>query len=312
MLLVASDTSRRKPIEPISSIPTPEILADGLRLLRANNPSPMTERGTNTYLLGNSEVAVIDPGPDDLAHLDAILHATQGGQRIAQIWVTHSHLDHSALVPRLADATGAKVMAFGRSDAGRTDQMTAIAKHICIGGGEGVDHNFTPDVHLRDGAMLEIDGIVATAHWTPGHFCNHLSFDTALGTFTGDLIMGWASSLVSPPDGDLSAYMASLDAVEALDAPRLFSGHGAVVEGAQDRIRWLRDHRLSREGKILAALDDTPVDLGALTQTVYADVPVAMHPAAARNLLAHLIDLERRGKVLTSGTHGAQAKYRLA
>ena len=287
-------------------------LCDGLRVITANNPSPMTFKGTNSYLLGRQEVAVIDPGPDDADHIDKLVQAAGGAHKISQIWVTHSHVDHTAGVQRLVEQTGAPVFAFGPSDAGRAPHMHDLAALGQLGGGEGVDHKFRPDNLVKDGDLLEVDGIVATTHWTPGHFCNHLAFETPFGTFTGDTVMGWASSLVSPPDGDLTAFMASLDILEELHAPRFFSGHGAPIDAPNARVDELRTHRLAREAAALAALEAAGgqgASVAQLTPVIYHDVPVQMHPAAARNLLAHLIDLHLRGHIRLSGHHGPHGRY---
>lgn len=278
------------PFDPLPGRPL--ALEPGLRLVLAPNPSPMTERGTNTWLLGTGAVTVLDPGPDDPAHLRAILAALAPGERVARILVSHAHLDHSPAARPLAQATGAPVLAFGDARAGRSARMAGLAG---LGGGEGVDAAFAPDTALPDGAVLDLDGAALVAIHTPGHFGNHLSFLWGDRLFPGDTVMGWAPSLVSPPDGDLTDFMASLDRLEALGPTRLFPGHGAPVPDGLARIRALRDHRRGREGAILAALGPEPAPLAALVARVYADTPPQMHPAAARNLLAHLIDLQHRG-----------------
>lgn len=282
----------------------PLTLEAGLRLVLAPNPSPMTERGTNTYLLGDGAVSVIDPGPADPVHLAAILAALAPGERVTQILVTHAHKDHSPLARPLAEATGAPVIAFGGALAGRSARMAALSADV--GGGEGVDLAFTPDVVLRDGETLEAGGRALIAVHTPGHFGNHLSFDWGAALFSGDHVMGWAPSLVSPPDGDLTDFMASLDRLEALGPRRYYAGHGAPIEDGLARVRGLRAHRLGRESSILAAVRAGAADLPAITQAVYTDVPEALLPAAARNVLAHLIDLDARGKLRFQGNPGPQ------
>jgi hydroxyacylglutathione hydrolase len=278
----------------------PLILAEGLRLVLAPNPSPMTERGTNTYLLGDGAVTVIDPGPMDRAHLAAIRAALRPGERIAQILVTHSHKDHSPGARPIAEATGAPVLAFGDSRAGRSVRMQALdGAHI--GGGEGVDAAFTVDHALPDKAEIEAGGRPLHAIHTPGHLGNHLCFQWGDALFTGDHIMGWAPSLVSPPEGDLTDFMSSLDRVEALGALCYFPGHGAPVGDGIARVRALRDHRLGRERAIRAAVMGGAQTPAAITQEVYTDVPQALLPAAARNVLAHLIDLDARHIVRFDG-----------
>lgn len=270
-------------------------LEPGVRLVLAPNPSPMTERGTNTWLLGEGRVSVLDPGPADPGHLAAILAALAPGERVERVLVSHAHLDHSPLARPLAAATGAPVLAFGPAGAGRSVRMAALAG-LDLGGGEGIDAGFAPDESLPDGAALDLNGEALAAIHTPGHLGNHLSFLWGDRLFSGDTVMGWAPSLVSPPDGDLTDFMASLDRLEALGPVRLFPGHGAPVADGAARIRALRAHRLGREAAVLAALAEGAAGMPDLLERVYADVPRAMHPAAARNLLAHLIDLGHRGR----------------
>ncbi len=226
-------------------------LEPGLRLVLAPNASPMTERGTNTFILGEGAVCVIDPGPADPAHMRAILGALAPGERIAQILVTHAHKDHSPLARPLAEATGAPVLAFGDAQSGRSARMTALAA-AGLGGGEGVDTGFAPDETLRDGLSFTVGGGRIRAVHTPGHLGNHMCFQWGDALFTGDHVMGWAPSVVSPPEGDLTDFMASLDRIEALGALRCYPGHGApVADGLAPCARALRTHRLGRETAIL-------------------------------------------------------------
>lgn len=179
----------------------------------------MTAAGANTYLLGESALAVIDPGPDDPHHFDAILEAT-GGAVVSHILVTHAHRDHSALAPRLAKRTGAPVLAYVDARAGRSPAMTALGALGGLGGGdEGVDYSFAPDVPIRDGERVRGSEWEIAALWTPGHFGNHMSFLWGGAAFTGDLVMGRASSLISPPDGDLSDFMTSCERLRAPNPP---------------------------------------------------------------------------------------------
>jgi hydroxyacylglutathione hydrolase len=280
----------------------PLTLEPGVRLVLAPNPSPMTERGTNTWLLGEGAVTVLDPGPAETAHLKAILAALAPGERIERIVVSHAHLDHSPGARPLAQATGAPVLAFGDAAAGRSARMAGL---VGLGGGEGVDTGFAPDLALPDGAILALGGEPAVVLHTPGHMGNHLCLLWGDRLFSGDMVMGWAPSLVSPPDGDLTDFMASLDRIERLGPVRLFPGHGAPVADGLGRVRELRAHRLGREAQLRAALGTVPSPLPALVARVYADLDPAMHPAAARNLLAHLIDLHHRGLArLDLGTPG--------
>lgn len=283
--------------------------AEGLRQVLAPNPSPMTLHGTNTYILGQGRVAVIDPGPAMPGHLAAILAALEPGERVSHIFVSHAHLDHSGLARPLAEATGAPVLAFGDALAGRSARMVARAAEGMVPGGEGVDLRFAPDERLAHGARVEAESWALEALHTPGHFGNHLSFAWQGGTFSGDHVMGWASTLISPPDGDLADYMASLDLLAAARPTRLFPGHGAPIEDPAARITELATHRRARSAQILAALVGTALSITDLVARLYADTPTALHPAARRNILAHLIDLEDNKLVATHRGADPETRY---
>ena len=281
----------------------------GIRRVLAPNPSPMTQTGTNTYVLGRGRVAVIDPGPDDPAHLAAILAAMQADEVITHILVTHSHLDHSPLSRRLAAFSGAPVLAFGPAQAGRSATMVALERLGGIGGGEGVDQAFVPDIRLRDGEVIDGDGWRIEALHTPGHMANHMCFCAHGAVFTGDHVMGWASSLISPPDGEMGAFMASCQRLAARDDRVYYPGHGAPVTSPADCLAWLIAHRQGRETQILAALADGPATPRALTQHVYGEVDPRLHPAAERNVLAHLIDLWEQNRVYVDPHIRPDAEY---
>ena len=211
----------------------PVDIITGVRRLLAPNPSPMTFHGTNTYLVGDTDLAVIDPGPDSPDHLAAIMGAVGAHQQITHILVTHAHIDHSPLARALARATGAPVLAYGDASAGRSLVMQQLAAQGLAGGGEGVDHAFVPDLCIPHGAVVSGPDWTLEAIWTPGHFGNHLCFAFDDILFTGDLVMGWASSLVSPPDGDLTDFMASCAALRGRKDRVYLPGHGdAVTEPA--------------------------------------------------------------------------------
>ena len=220
-------------------------VAPGVRRVLAPNPSPLTGPGTNSYLIGRGELAVVDPGPDEPRHLEA-LTAAAGGERVALILVTHAHLDHSALAPALAARTGAPVAAFGDARAGRSPAMAALAGGV--GGGEGVDAGFAPDRRLADGEAVEVGGARIEALHTPGHMGNHLAFAVGYVVLTGDLVMGWASTLVSPPDGDVAAFMASCERLRGRAPRLLLPGHGDAVADPAARIDWLLAHRRGARG----------------------------------------------------------------
>ncbi len=292
--------------------PTPgvaEQLEPGLRRVLAPNPSPMTFRGTNTYILGEGTVAVIDPGPDRPEHLRAILGALAPGERVSHVLVTHSHSDHAPLARPLAEATGAPVLAFGDSAAGRAPDMVRLAERGLTGGGEGIDAAFVPDITLADGDRLDEAGWTLDVLHTPGHMGNHVCLAWGDAVFTGDHVMGWASSMVSPPDGDLTAFMASCRRLQGRMDRVFYPGHGAPVPDPEARIGWLIAHRQTRTSQILAALAETADDIPGLTRRIYHDVDPALLPAAERNVFAHLIDLTRKGAVTAAPEPGLSALY---
>ncbi|UOA31842.1 Hydroxyacylglutathione hydrolase GloC [Sulfitobacter sp. DSM 110093] len=288
-----------------------ETLEPGLRRIVAPNPSPMTYRGTNTYLLGSTDIAVIDPGPDSPAHLEAILAAIEPGQRISHIIVTHTHLDHSPLARPLAARTGAEVWAFGDATAGRSPVMQGLAEAGLMGGGEGVDRGFIPDHLLADGDVLRADGWALQALHTPGHIGNHLCLAWGDACLTADHIMGWATSLVSPPDGDLTDFMASCEKLAARQWRVFYPGHGAPVRDPNARLDWLLAHRRAREASILEALTAGPATAEDLARVIYTETPAALLGAATRNVLAHLVDLTGRSRVAPQGALRAEAHFAL-
>lgn len=289
-------------------------ISPGLRRLTAPNASPMTFRGTNTYLLGEKDIAVIDPGPDHPEHLASILKAVGPAHKIGHIFVTHSHVDHSPLAKRLAALTDAPILALGDSWTGRSPTMERLAKMTNLGGGEGVDADFAPDITLKDGEKVSTFEWELTAITTPGHFSNHLCFawtgDKSL--FSGDHVMSWATTLVSPPDGDLTAFMTSLKKLQARDQDQIYyPGHGELLTDPQHMLRHLYSHRKGRESQILSALEDqasTPLEL---THKIYTEIPEALMPVAARNVFAHLIDLTQRNLAEPTETLAADARFRI-
>ncbi len=267
-----------------------EGLAEGLCVVTAPNASPMTFTGTRSYILGEREVAIIDPGPNDPAHL-AALQAALRGRKVSHVLVTHSHVDHSPL----ARAFDAPVLAFGPSGAGMSAVMQGLGG---LDGGEGIDADFMPDVSLADGDIVQGNGWQLEAIHTPGHMSNHLCFAFEGGLFSGDHVMAWSTTLVSPPDGDLTQFMASLRKLQGRDEARYFAGHGPVLEEPQAMLAYQIAHRMKREAQILEAL---PNDIPAITAAVYKGLDSALLPMAARNVFSHLIDLCTRGKVRCNG-----------
>ena len=268
-----------------------------VRRLLAANPSPFTYTGTQTYIVGDGEVAVIDPGPDLPDHVEAILAATSG-ERIAAIVCTHTHRDHSPASRPLAAASGAPVVGCAElaiEDSGpRADAA--------------FDFDYRPDRVLGDGERLEGEGWALEAMHTPGHTSNHLCLALA-GTgllFTGDHVMGWSTTVVSPPDGDMTDYMASLDRLLERDDGLYLPAHGPAVERPHAHVRALAAHRRMREKQILAHLEAGVGRIETMVADMYREVDPRLHPAAARSVLAHLVDLERRGLAAREGERWTQ------
>lgn len=288
---------------------TLEIAPDLLRL-RAANPGPMTGSGTNTYvLIGPQGAVVIDPGPNHAPHLQAI-RAAVADCPLRAILITHAHLDHTALTPALTAATSAPVMAFGAAASGRTVRMQALADQGLGSGGEGADLTFAPDDLLVDGQILHIAGLTIDVIHTPGHMGGHLCFGWRDQLFCGDHVMGWSTSLISPPDGDMAAYMASLHRLSRQNWAQFLPGHGDVITSPAARLADLVAHRRAREASILAALRDAPASAATLATQLYTDTPAPLQPAAARNILAHLIDLHDQNRILCEGPITLSARFR--
>lgn len=283
------------------------IAKDLLRVL-APNPSPLTGPGTNTFVIGSRERVVIDPGPDDPAHLAAVLEAADG--RVSHILVTHPHLDHSAGARRLAAVSRAPVLAFGGATDGRSPEMARLAAGGLVGGGEGLDHGFSPDIRLHDGAVLDTPAGALQALHTPGHCGAHLCFAWQDVIFTGDIVMGWSSTLISPPDGDLTDYFRSLTRLAALAPQRLLPAHGDPIEAPLPRLAELAAHRRVRTAQILAEIARAPGSPETLARRIYEVAP-ALLPAATRNVLSHLVALHAIGAVETSAEIGADSIFSL-
>ncbi|MEM9049078.1 MAG: MBL fold metallo-hydrolase [Pseudomonadota bacterium] len=296
-----------------------ERLEPGLRAITAPNAGPMTFTGTRSYLVGVGAVALIDPGPEDRAHFDALFAALDTGERISHIFVTHSHVDHAPLARAVAVATGAKIYAFGPHGTGMRPAMAALVAAAAgdLGGGEGADRAFDPDVSLADGDVVAGAGWQITALHTPGHLSNHLCFALAGdgiapgGVLSGDHVMGWATTLVSPPDGDLSAFMASLRRMATRKDRVYFPGHGAPVGAPGKLIAHILAHRAGREAQIVEALGDGAASAPTLAARIYREVDPRLLPAATRNVLAHLLDLTERGVAGPLGNLSVDAPFRL-
>ncbi|WP_394663818.1 MBL fold metallo-hydrolase [uncultured Sphingomonas sp.] len=265
----------------------------------APNPSAFTYTGTQTHLVGERDVAVIDPGPDDPAHLEALTRAI-AGRPVTAIVITHHHRDHSPASRPLARITGAPIVGAapfapdyegGRSDA-------------------AFDRDYAPDQVLAEGEGVSGDGWTLTAIATPGHTSNHLAFalPETRALFSGDHVMGWSTSIVSPPDGDMSAYMASLEKLMERDDRVYYPGHGEAVDNPQRLVRGMLGHRKQREGQILRLLaKGEDLTIGAMTARMYVGLNPKLIPAAERSVLAHLYDLRTRGLVREEGASWTSA-----
>jgi glyoxylase-like metal-dependent hydrolase (beta-lactamase superfamily II) len=255
-----------------------------VRRVVANNPGPFTYLGTGTYIIGSGEVAVIDPGPDDPAHLDAILKATEG-ELITAILITHTHIDHSPLAQPLAARTGAVIF-------GKADPATGSAE-------EDNESDFRPDIEVEDGQAITGPGWTMTAITTPGHASNHVCYALAEenALFSGDHIMGWSTTVVSPPDGDMGDYYASLDKIDAMGFSTLWPTHGPPVTEVVPFVAAYRTHRLAREMQIVHQLKHGPHRISEIVPVLYASVDSRLHPAASRSMLAHLQHMVRTGVV---------------
>ena len=274
-----------------------------IRRVVADNPGPFTFTGTGTYIVGNGTVAVIDPGPDDGAHLEALLAAVEG-ETVSHVLVTHTHRDHAPLARPFADAVGALVLA-ARPPARET--------HASGGLDEAEDQTFRPDVILNDGDRIAGPDWTLETLATPGHASNHLAFalieENAL--FSGDHVMGWATSVVAPPDGDMGAYMDSLERVTARGFDTLWPTHGAPVTDVAPFLTAYKAHRLEREAQILARLAAADRTISQMVPGLYVAVDQRLWPAASLSVLAHLIDLVRRGVVVCDGEPGLASAFRL-
>lgn len=277
-----------------------------IRRVIANNPGPFTFHGTGVYIVGKpgGAVAVIDPGPDDQNHI-AALKAALAGDRVTHIFVTHGHLDHAPAARPLAEATGARIYASGA----RTKTHAGAPRMD-----EDEDEGFRPDQAVHDGEVIRGEGWTIEALFTPGHTSNHVCYalreENAL--FSGDHIMGWSTTVVSPPDGDMDDYMASLEKVRARNFTTLWPTHGPPIRDVRAFIDAYEAHRLDREAQIIAQLKAGRTRIADMVPVMYADVNPALHPAARHSVFAHMIRLTKRGVVTTPGAPAPDSDYRLA
>lgn len=281
---------------------TPDKVAPGVRRIVANNPSPFTFHGTNTYIVGSGEVAVIDPGPNDPAQTDAIMRAVKG-EKITHVIVTHTHLDHSPGSRAIARAAGAPIV--GALPAPPGDNAPPI---------EAADPDFEPDIELADGDVLAGPDWTLCAVFTPGHMSNHYCLALAERDilFSGDHVMGWNTTIVSPPDGNMSDYLASLDVCITRSDALYLPGHGPPIEDPAPFVRAYLGHRRNRETQILRAIGEGLHTVPAMVQKMYAHLPERMYWAAGRSVLAHIENMVETGRVVSDGPVTTEGRYTIA
>jgi len=284
-----------------------EEVMPGIRRLLCNNPGPFTFKGTVTYIVGRREVAIIDPGPIEEAHIAALLDAVRA-ETVTHILVTHTHRDHSPAAARIKAATGAKTYAQGPHRAARPLHVGEAPPLDSSG-----DRDFQPDVALADAETVAGPTWALEAVATPGHTANHMAFalKDAPVLFSGDHVMAWSTPVVAPPDGAMSDYMASLEKLAHRDETLYFPGHGGAVRDAHGFVARYIAHRKAREASILKRLDAGEADIPTLVRAIYIGLDPRLTKAAGLSVLAHLEDLVARGQVATEGTPSIDGRYRL-
>ncbi|TIQ30782.1 MAG: MBL fold metallo-hydrolase [Mesorhizobium sp.] len=283
-------------------------VAPDVQRITARNPSPFTFHGTNSYLVGRDTLAVIDPGPDDDEHLEALLAAT-GGRPVSHIFVSHTHRDHSPLAARLKERTGAIVLAEGPHRPARPLRIGEVNPLDA-----SADLTFVPDIALADGSLTHGDGWTIRTVLTPGHTANHAAFGLE-GTgilFSADHVMAWATSIVAPPDGAMADYMQSLDRLIERGDRLLLPGHGGPVTAPRSFMRGLKTHRKMRERAILERIRGGDRTIKDMVAAIYRDTDPRLHGAAGLSVLAHLEDLVARGLVATDGDPAIDGMFRPA
>jgi glyoxylase-like metal-dependent hydrolase (beta-lactamase superfamily II) len=284
-----------------------EEVAPGVRRIVANNPGPFTFKGTVSYIVGRGKVAVIDPGPDDPAHVKALLDAVRG-ETVTHILVTHTHRDHSPATAAVKAATGATVYAEGPHRPSREVHLGEAPRLDASG-----DVDFRPDVRLADGETVSGDGWTFEAVTTPGHTKNHMAFayKEANALFIGDHVMAWSTSVVAPPDGSMSDYMASLDKLTRRGERIYCPGHGGLISDAPRFVTQYIAHRKGRENSILARLAKGAADIPTLVRAIYIGIDSRLVGAAGLSVFAHLEDLVARGLVVSDGELALTGHFRL-
>ena len=280
-------------------------LLPGIRRLTVNNPSPFTFHGTNSYIVGDETLAVIDPGPEDDDHFAALVAAIRG-RPVSHIFVSHTHRDHSPLAARLKAMTGALTVATGPHRAARPLRIGEVNPLDA-----SADLDFAPDIAAADGSVIDGDGWALRTIHTPGHAANHAVFALeGTGTlFSADHVMAWATSIVAPPDGAMSDYMASLDKLLARDDTLFLPGHGGALRQPAKFMRGLRSHRKMRERAILERVKAGDRTVADMVAAIYRDTDPRLHGAAGLSVLAHLEDLVARGRVTADDDVSIDAVY---
>jgi glyoxylase-like metal-dependent hydrolase (beta-lactamase superfamily II) len=267
-----------------------EQLEPGIARVLAHNPSAFTYYGTQTYVVGTDEVAVIDPGPDLPEHVEALVDAI-GGRSVAAIMCTHTHRDHSPASRPLAEAAGAPIIGCS----------PLALETVGPRADASFDGDYAPDRVLADGESIEVDGRRITAVATPGHTSNHLCFAYEGALFSGDHVMGWSTTVVVPPDGDMADYMASLEMLRQRGDRIYYPAHGPAVTNPKQYVRGLIGHRLQREKQILKLVSQEPRPIPDIVANAYPGLDPRLVPAAGGSVFAHLLDLEKRGLVMREG-----------
>ncbi len=282
-----------------------EQVAPGVRRIIAENPSPFTLYGTGTYILGRGQVAVIDPGPADSVHIGALVAGLKE-ETISHILITHTHMDHSPGCRLLKEHTNAQTYAYGPHGAGKLEQGVPVE--------EGGDMEFQPDLLVRDGDVLTGDGWSVECVYTPGHTSNHMCYQLREGRmlFTGDHVMGWSTSIISPPDGDMGAYFASLEKLLNRDDSAYWPTHGPMVDDPKTLVRAFVKHRQDREEQILHCVEQGVHLIQNMVPRIYVELPEFMYPAAARSVLASVEHMVANGLLATEGRVQLAARYSLA
>lgn len=273
---------------------------ENITCILAPNPGPMTYRGTNTYIINNEELAIIDPGPLNYEHFDNILKVING-RPVKFLFLTHSHVDHSLLAQKLSNKLATQTYAFGPSEAGLSKIMLYLLTDGYNSIAEGIDHDFIPDHFIKDGDQFSLGNKKIKVIHTPGHMGNHVCFQYGEILFSGDHVMDWATSMVSPPYGDIAQFMNSCRKLENNNFKLFLPGHGDPVKNPNARLRFLIDHRLKRESEILKTIEKFSLNAKEIAEIIYTDIDASLFPAAIRNVFAHLIDLNERGIVRFKG-----------